>query len=175
VRGNGKPGTGKRCPECGTEIRVGDKRCLFCGLDVSPGPEAAAPARRGADPGRERLRAALAVLRAVVAVSVVVGIFVFVGRNLATRGVPDAPPRGPATPTAQAAAACEDFVRGQVRPPFRLIAFRSSLVAEERGAYVVTGTVELQSVDGVVKRRKYRCQVRANAGAGMVVDEGRLD
>ena len=61
-----------------------------------------------------------------------------------------------------------------MRAPFRVIAFRSALVAEERGGYVVSGTVELQSAAGDLQRKRYFCRVHPDARAGMVLDEGKM-
>lgn len=162
----------KRCPECGVEFRPGGKYCDFCGTKIAaevavrPPAESQQAAAHGSAAG---------MLKGIAVVCLALGVLVYVGGRL--RGPdPSSPP--PAPPVAdgkhQAAATCEAAIRQQVRGPFRVIAFRSALVAEERGGYVVTGTVELQSTAGDLQRQRYFCRVHPDPRAGMVLDEGKM-
>ena len=82
-----------------------------------------------------------------------IGILVYVGnRRRGQESRAASPPPSALDGKRQAAATCEAAIRQQVRGPFRVIAFRSALVAEERGGYTVSGTVELQSIAGDVQR-----------------------
>jgi hypothetical protein len=173
-------GSGKRCPECGVELKAGLKYCDFCGTKVladaaAPKPGGAGGERTGLGrPGGGPWRTAADAFKAVVAVCLVAGAFVFLGKRLGQREAP--PPPHPVALDAkrQAGAACEERVRREVREPFRVIAFRSALVAEEKGGYVVSGTVDLQSLSGELQRKRYWCSVQPDARARLVAGEGRL-
>ena len=163
----------KRCPECGVEFRAADKYCDFCGtkvageVDVRPSTESQQAAAHGSAAG---------MLKGAAVACLAIGILVYVGNRLRGQDLVKPPPAPiVAHGKQQAAASCETAIRKQVRGPFRLIAFRSTLVAEEREGYVVSGTVELQSTAGELQRRRYFCRVHPDARGGMVLDEGRMD
>lgn len=158
----------KRCPECGVEIKAGIKYCDFCGtkvVDVVVGSAAKMPAHVRA--GGRLAGIAIGILA--------IGILVYVGNTLKRQKTTPVPPPVSLDHKRQASATCEVAIRLQVRAPFRVIAFRSTLVAEEQGGYVVSGTVELQSTAGDLQRKRYFCGVHPGASGGMVLDEGRLD
>ena len=157
----------KRCPECGVDLRPGVKYCDFCGEKVAD-DVAAPPAGGGKAPSPRR---SIGGVLAVVAVAcVAAGILAFGVRRQAERQNAPTPPAAAPDARRQAAATCETAIRGQVRAPFRVIAFRSALVAEERGAYAVSGTVEVQSVAGEVRRQRYSCRIRQDPQSGMVAE-----
>ena len=169
-RANGS--NAKRCPECGVEFRAGDKYCDFCGTkvaaegDVRPPAESQQAAAHGSAAG---------MLKGIAIACLALGVLVYVGNRL-RGGDPSSPPPAPivADGRHQAAAACEAAIRQQVRGPFRVIAFRTALVAEERGGYVVSGTVELQSAAGELQRKRYFCSIHTDPRAGMVLNEGKM-
>lgn len=167
---DGSGGNGsKRCPECGVERKAGLKYCDFCGRKVAEGIAAAPPAK-GQTSGAE-----VGVLKGLAVICLLIGILVYVGNRLRGQEKADIAPPGAIDGKRQAAATCEAGIRGQVRSPFRVIAFRSTLVAEERGVFSVSGTVELQSFAGDLQRKRYYCRVHPDARAGMVLDEGTLN
>jgi len=158
------------------EFRAGDKYCDFCGtkvaVDVDVHPPAESPQALAA-PG-----SATGILKGIAVGFLAIGILIYAGNLL--RGQDPSPPPTPPPPSVadgkrQAAATCEAAIRQQARGPFRVIAFRSVLVADERGGFVVSGTVELQSTAGDLKRQRYFCRVHPDPRAGMVLDEGRMD
>ncbi len=146
----------------------GEQRCEFCGRRLSA-PAVPPPAARAGRP-----RAAFEALKAIGLACLVAGAFLYVSRH---GGEPDATTKPPAglDLKRQAVAACEDGIRRQVRAPFRVIAFRTALVAEEQGIFAVSGTVELQSVAGELRLRRYSCRLRREARSGVVLEEGRLE
>jgi hypothetical protein len=111
------------------------------------------------------------MLRGLLPVCLLVGILVFAASSL--REKKPAPAALPSSPDAnhQVSAACETAIRQQARGPFRVIAFRSALVAEERGGYVISGSVETQSAAGDLQRKKYLCRFHRDALGGLVLDE----
>jgi len=114
------------------------------------------------------------LVASVVAIGLVIGGFVYLGgRGLEREGTP-APAPAPLAGKRLAAAACEEHIAGIVAPPLRVIAFRSSLVAEGEGGVVVSGTVDLQSLAGELQRRRYWCRVSPGAAGGPAVEDGRL-
>lgn len=159
----------RRCPECGVDSRVGSKYCEFCGRQL---PAAVEPRASETRQAQLRLQTAKRIFIGIAVACLVIGVLVFVGRRLGEREPP--PPASPSLPDAkrQAAAACEVALRQQARGPFRGISFRSTLVAEELGGYVVSGSVELQSVAGEVQLRRYSCRFHSDLQAGMVLDDG---
>ena len=161
----------KRCPECGVELKAGLKYCDFCGRKVAVDTAVAPPVKQQAS------GAAAGMFKGLAVVCLSIGIMVYVGNRLRDKAGVTTPTTPPSVAGGkhQAAATCEAGIRRQVRAPFRVIAFRSSLVAEERGGFSVTGTVELQSIAGEVQRKRYFCQVHLDPQAGMVLDEGKLD
>ena len=162
----------KRCPECGVDFRAGDKYCEFCGTKVSAEVEVRPPAER------QQVRAAHGSaawpLKGIAVALLTVGILIYVGNRLTGHDPAPPPPPSGADGKRQAAATCETAIRAQVRAPFRVIAFRSALVAEERGGYAVSGAVELQSTAGELQRKRYFCRVHPDAAAGIVVDEVKM-
>lgn len=157
------------CPECGVRLKVGLKYCDFCGTKVAASPSATG------HPGPAAHGTVVGALKGLALGCLAIGILVSVGSRLKGPGPSPAPlPPSAADGRGRATATCQTAIRQQVRAPFRVIAFRSALVAEERAGYAVSGTVELQSAAGEVQRRKYWCRVRPDAGAGMLVDEGKL-
>ena len=103
------------------------------------------------------------------------GILVYVGSRLRGQN-PSSPTPAPIVTDGkhQAAATCEAAIRQRVQGPFRVITFRSALVAEERGGYAVSGSVELQSTAGELQRERYFCRLHPDAHAGMVIDEVKM-
>jgi hypothetical protein len=161
----------KRCPECGVEFRAGGKYCDFCGTKIA----SEVAVRPPAESQQAAHGSAAGMLKGVAVVCLALGVLGYVGGRL--RGPdPSSPPPAPivADSKHQASAICETAIRAQARGPFRVIAFRSALVAEERGEYVVTGTVELQSTAGDLQRKRYFCRVHPDPRAGMVLDEGKM-
>jgi len=163
----------KRCLECGVEFRAGDKYCEFCGTKVSDKVDIRLPAER-----RQALAvhgSAAGMLKGLAAVCLAIGILVYVGSRFRGQG-PSSPTPPPVVADGkhQAAATCEAAIRAQVPAPFRVIAFRSTLVAEEREGSAVSGSVELQSAAGELQRKRYFCRVHPDARAGMVLDEGKM-
>jgi hypothetical protein len=155
------------------DFRAGDKYCEFCGTKVSV--ELALPPPAEIQQARAANGSAAGRLRWIAVVCLASGILVYVGSRL--RGQEPSSP----TPTPivadgkhQAAATCEAAIRKRVQGPFRVIAVRSALVAEERGGYAVSGSVELQSAAGELQWRRYFCRVHPDAHAGMVLDEGKM-
>ena len=151
------------------DFRAGDKYCEFCGTKVSAGVEIRPPAERQLALAAHGSAAGL--LKGIAVGLLAIGILFYVGNRL--RGHVPSPPSPPsgADGKRQASATCETAIRAQVRAPFRVIAFRSALVAEERGGYAVSGAVELQSTAGELQRKRYFCRVHPDADAGIVVDE----
>jgi hypothetical protein len=149
-------------------LKPGVKYCDFCGmkvcLDAVPQPRA------------RKCGGAAAVLRGVVLGSAAIGLLVFAGYRLRERKPP--PPHRP--PSAldgkqRATATCEAAIRQRARAPFRVIALRSTLVADDREGYVVSGSVELQSIAGEVRRSRYFCRVHPDERAGMLLDEAKIE
>lgn len=163
----------KRCPECGVELKPGLKYCDFCGRKVAI-EDAAASDAKGFRAWALR-PTAVGTLKAVAAGCLVAGILaVAAHRHRAQETAPVSPPDIPESKR-QASATCESAIRQQVRAPFRVIAFRSALVAKEKAGYAVSGSVELQSMAGEVQLKRYFCRVHPDARTGMVLDEGKLD
>jgi len=156
----------KRCPECGVENKAGARRCAFCGRKIARDDAAFSPARKG---GR-----ATGLLWLIVVFGLLGGVVVFGKRLRGQLALPPPAPPQEMVDKRQAAAACEEHTRRGVKSPFRVIAFRSGLVAEEEGGFVVSGTVDLQSLAGELQRKRYWCRVRRDGQAGAVVGEGRL-
>lgn len=157
------------CPECGVDFKPGVKYCDFCGVKVVV--DEAVPAT----PARRTHRSlAAGLLRGLVVVGFAVGILQYVGGRLKEQAAAPIPASSALEAKHLAAATCEVSVREQVRGPFRVIAFRSVLVAEEQVGYVVSGTVELQSAAGEQQRKKYFCRVHPDGNAGMTLDDARL-
>lgn len=168
-----KPGSeggsaARRCPECGVEVKPGVKYCDFCGTKVA----VAAVVPAAAD-GQAR-RTVAGMLKGLVAGGLAIGILVYVGGRLKEQAAAPVPPPSALEGQHLAAATCEAAIRDQARGPFRVIAFRSSLVAAERGGYVVSGTMELQSAAGELQRKRYFCRVHPDAQAGLVLDDARV-
>ncbi len=165
-------GRGTRsCPECGVASRAGSKYCEFCGSKL---PAAVEPRASETRQAQSRPRTAKRIFKGIAVACLAIGVLVFVGRRPGEREPqPSAPPSAPDAKR-QASAACEAALRQQARGPFRVISFRSTLVAEERGGYVVSGSVELQSVAGEVQLRPYYCRFHGDIQAGMVLDEGKI-
>lgn len=165
-----KPGGGaaKRCPECGVEHKPELKYCDFCGTKVAA--EAVVPA---AETQQARRRAG-GTFTGLAVVCLAVWLLFHVGNRLQEEKAAPVPPPRALEGKRQAAATCEAGIRDQARGRFRVISFRSALVAEERAGYVVSGTVELQSAAGELQRKRYFCRVHPEARAGMVLDEGRM-
>lgn len=165
------PGTRLRftdnCESCGAALKEGAERCPFCGKRVAAAV-AAPPA------GARRPSRAPGGVLATIVVACLVLAAVYAARRLGEQPPPPAPPLPAMEAKLQASAACEERIRREVRSPFRVIAFRSGLVAEDQAGHVVTGTVDLQSVTGDLQRRRYRCRVIAGP-AGPVAEEGRLE
>jgi len=162
----------RRCPECGVDLRAGVKYCDFCGERVADDVAAAAAAAqaRAQPPHRTGGR----MLAGIAIACVVAGILAYGARRQGEQQSAPAPPQAGPDAKHQAAATCEAAIRGQVKAPFRVIEFRSALVAEERDGYAVSGTVELQSVAGEVRRQRYSCRIRRDPRSGMVSDAARL-
>lgn len=159
----------KRCPECGVEFKPGVKYCDFCGTKV-----AAADVAPAVTASQTHGSTAAGMLKGIAAGCLAIGLLVHVGNRLKEQKAAQVPPPSVVVGRHQAAAACETAIREQVRGPFRVISFRSVLVAEERAGYVVSGTVELQSAAGELQRKRYFCIVHPDANAGMVLDEGKM-
>lgn len=151
------------------QVKAGLKYCDFCGTKVEDEVQVAAPAKKQAH------GVALGTLVWVVFLCLAIGILVYVGKGLREQRTPPVPPPISLDDKRQAAEACEAGIRKQVRAPFRVIAFRSSLVAEVQEGYAISGSVELQSVVGEVQRKRYFCRVHRDVRAGMVLDECRLE
>lgn len=164
----GGPSAAPRCPECGVEYKPGVKYCDFCGTKVAV--DAVVPAAAKS----RTYSTAAGLLKGLAVGCLTIGILVYVGNRLKEQKAAPVPPPGIADGKHQAAATCEAAIRDQARGPFRVIAFRSSLVANEREGYVVSGTVELQSAAGELQRKRYFCRVHPEAQAGMVSDDARL-
>jgi hypothetical protein len=113
------------------------------------------------------------VLKGLTVALLAAGVLAYVGT---ARRDKQPPPAAPVSLDVkhQAAAACETAIRRQARAPFRVIAFRSTLVADDRGGHTVSGSVELQSAAGEVQLKRYFCRVRPDGQAGMTVDEGKV-
>ena len=150
------------------ELKAGVKYCDFCGRKVAAEDEAAPSARK---PARGR---ASGLLKGIAVGCLAIGILVYVGNRLREQAPLPPPPASTPDGKGQAAAACEAAIRKQARAPFRVIALRSILVAEETPGYTVTGSVELQSAAGELQRKRYFCKVHPDARAGMVLDEGKI-
>ncbi len=160
---------GKRCPECGVENKAGLKYCNFCGTKLEEETALPPPVKKPAN------GAALGLLKGLAVACLAAGLLVYAGKSLRERRNAPVPPPSGLEGERQAAATCEAAIRGRVRAPFRVIAFRSSLVAAEVAGYAVSGTVELQSTMGEVQRKRYFCRVHPDARTGMVLDEGRME
>jgi hypothetical protein len=170
-KGTGE-GAPRRCVECGVELKPGLKYCDFCGRKV---PSLASLPGSIAPPGRAARDTAGRLLGGLAAVGLAVGVLVSVGNRLREPAAP-APAAAPAPGSKRlASATCEEAVRRQVRAPFRVISFRSSLVAETSGGFVVTGSIELQSAAGDVQVKRYFCKAHRDAQKGFVSDEARID
>jgi hypothetical protein len=150
------------------ELKAGVKYCDFCGKKVAADVEAASPAAR---PARGT---AGGLLKGIAVGCLAIGILAYVGNRLKEQAPPPAPPPSAPDGKRQAAAACEAAIRKQAPAPFRVIAFRSTLVAEETPGYTVSGSVELQSAAGELQRKRYFCSIHPDASAGMVVKEGKI-
>jgi Na+-transporting methylmalonyl-CoA/oxaloacetate decarboxylase gamma subunit len=151
------------------ELKVGVKYCDFCGTKVAEESPVSAPAKK-------QTRGTASGMIAGIAVGfLAIGILIYVGSSIKKQKTSTTPPPVSVDGKRQAAATCEAAIRLQVRAPFRVIAFRSTLVGEERGGYVVSGTVELQSAAGELQRKRYSCKVHPDPRTGMVLDEGRLE
>ena len=161
-----------RCPECGVSLAAGVKRCDFCGRKVAV--DAPAEVVGPTAPGGSPLSAALDVLKALGTAVLVIGAFAYVGGDLGKREAPTLAPATAPDLMRLAQAACEGHIRKQVRSPFRVIALLPGRFSAEGGGYVVAGTVELQSVDGLLQRKRYWCRARRGEGSAVVVDDGRL-
>lgn len=135
---------------------------------------APAHAASGGRQARAPHRPAAGILAGLAIVCLAVGLFVFVGRRLGEKEASPVAPASVPDGKSRAVALCESHIRKQVRAPFRVIAFRSPLAGEERGGYMVSGTVELQSAAGDLQRKKFWCRISRDAAAGMLVDEGKL-
>ena len=158
----------KRCPECGVELKPGLKYCDFCGRKVD-GDGVAPPDRR---PARGT---AGGVLKAIVVIGLAIGMLVYVGNRRRAEQAAPVPPPGAVDGKHRAAATCESAIRDQVRGPLRVIAFRSSLVAEEAGGgYAVSGSIELQSTSGDLQRKRYLCRFHRDVGGDLVPDEVKM-
>ncbi|MHB8835769.1 MAG: hypothetical protein ACYC9Y_08670 [Candidatus Methylomirabilia bacterium] len=166
--GGGGGGAAKHCPECGVECKPGVKYCDFCGTKLAVDDVVPAAGEN------QTSRRAAGMLMGLAVGCLAVGILVYVGSRLKEQRAAPAPPPSALDGKRQAAATCEAGIRDQARGPFRVIALRSVLVAEERSGYVVSGTVELQSAAGELQRKRYFCRVHPDARAGMVLDEGKM-
>lgn len=164
---DGSRGTdAERCPECRVPLKDGLKYCEFCGRKVDVDVVVAAFAKKPV------AGAAGGMLKGLAVVCLSIGALVYLGSRLGGKEIPQAPRS--LDGKRQVAAVCEAGIRDQARGPFRVIAFRSALVAEERGGYVVSGTVELQSAAGELQRKRYFCRLHPDARAGIVLDEGKM-
>ena len=147
-------------------LKAGLKYCDFCGRKVAVEVAVAAPA---STPARG---AAGGMFKWLAVACLSIAALVYLGSRLGVKEIPQTPRS--LDGKRQVAAVCEAGIRDQARGPFRVIAFRSALVAEERGGYVVSGTVELQSAAGELQRKRYFCRLHPDARAGMVLDEGKM-
>ena len=165
TKSNGARGSAsKRCPECGVEVRAGAKYCDFCGRKVHVEREVTPPGKG---------RRSWAVVGAIAAVAA--GFLIYAGNQFGAKTELAAPAPTGTDGQRQAVAVCEGSIRQQARAPFRVIAFRSTLIAEEKAGYVISGSVELQSAVGELQRRRYFCRVRTDPRSGLILDEGRID
>jgi hypothetical protein len=150
------------------EFKPGVKYCDFCGTKVAVAAESPAA------PTKPASRTAAGLLKGLAVVCLAIGILVYVGNRLTKQKAAPAFLPSALDGKRQAAATCEAAIRDQARGPFRVISFRSVLVAEERPGYSVAGTVELQSAAGELQRRRYFCRVHPDARAGMVLDDAKV-
>lgn len=161
----------KRCPECGTMLRIGDKRCDFCGRKVAPDPPVKAPGRGARKAGRF---SPLELAKAVGVLCLIVGTVVVVRKNTAERSQP-APPREIHQDVKQQAyKVCEEHLRRHPPSTFSVSSIGSALVAAEKDGFVVTGTAELQDPAGAAVRRRFSCTVLPDARSGMTVGEAKF-
>jgi hypothetical protein len=153
-----------RCPECGVENKAGTRRCTFCGRKL---------ARDEAPPPGGRGWAGL-VLGLVLGIAFLAGAGVLLGRRPAGREEAAVPPVAAPIEKLEAAAACEEYIRGVVPTPFRVTGFPASRVSDAEGGQVVAGTVDLQSLAGEVQRKRYWCRVRPVPDGAAPAVEGRV-
>lgn len=145
------------------DLKPGIKYCDFCGRKVPVELQSGRPA--GGDLPRALGNWAL--------VALAVGALVFTIHGLGKKKPSPAPPPGGGDINHRVSAACESAIRQQARGPFRVIAFRSTLVSEEQRGYVVSGSVDLQSAAGDLQRKRYFCRFHRDDQAGLVLDEGK--
>ena len=159
---------GKRCPEGGVELKAGVKYCDFCGKKVASEDKAVPPGKK------HEWGTAGGLLKGIAVGCLAIGILAYVGNRLKEQAPLPRPPASTPDNKRQAAVTCEAAIRKQARAPFRVIALRSTLVAEEPPGYTVTGSVELQSAAGELQRKRYFCRVHPDSQAGLVLDEGKI-
>lgn len=161
----------RRCPECGTMLRIGDIRCDFCGRKVAPDHPVKAPGHGARKAGRF---SPLELVKAVGVVCLIVGAVFVVRKNPAERSRP-APPREIQQDVKQQAyKVCEEHLRRRPPSTFSVSSIGSALVAAEKDGFVVTGTAELQDPAGAVVRRRFSCTVLPDARSGMIVGEAKF-
>lgn len=162
----------KPCPVCGVVPRPGDRRCEFCGRKIPSEPAPPQPAAAGRKGRGGAARLAVDALKAVGVGCIILGLFISVGGRIGDRAASTPRPSDKPDAKSQAYAACETHIAEQVRAPLSVKSFRPGLVAQERGGYTVTGTVELQSAAGTPHWKRFRCRVRPGDAAGIVIEEG---
>jgi hypothetical protein len=152
------------------ELKPGIKYCDFCGrkVEAAAAPPAAGPARPSGT------RRAAGVLAGLAVVGLAVWLLLDVGGRLQRPSPSPAPAAPGSDDKRRAVAACEAAIRNRAPAPFRVISFPASRVSDGARGYTVSGSVDLQSASGELQRKRYTCSVRADGGAGMLVDEGRI-
>ena len=105
---------------------------------------------------------------------VAIGVLVYVGQQIKEPVAPPPPLSSAREGKNQAVTVCEAAIKRQAPAQFRVIAFRSTLVAVEQTGYAVSGSVELQSLAGEVQRKRYFCRIQPDSRGGMVPEQARI-
>lgn len=152
-------------------LRVGLKRCEFCGRKVPDDDPAPASRRRVRKPAAAWPPN---ILKAVGVAGLVIGLFFVVPKYAARRGGPTPPPVVRESDRQQAFKVCEHYIKRHPPATFSVSSIASGLVAQDKDGFAVTGTVELQDPAGAAVRRRYSCRVLPDEKTGMIVEEGRI-